>query len=281
METERDRAGGWQHAKLSGHKNEAIVEQMFSDKDFCQEFSRRLGIGNIKGAKVGGLCETDVECVLGGCTKSKTDLVLEMEDGSTVNISIKKSSGGQVYLIGVDRFISGFEKQFSVTVPEDIKDSLKLYFYGHEDTNKILDNRDFTSDQPEKVVGYQKRKGRLVWTSMVKYDEAKANRFLEWIKENIADIADFCFSRGLSGNKKDWADYVWYVNFIGEADFDTIFSIADIKQAVEANKHLIVPGTRGGGTTINLPFGFVQWHQKQMQFHHSLGGLTEIVDNKL
>ena len=28
-------------------------------------------------------------------------------------------------------------------------------------------------------------------------------------------------------------------------------------------------GTTNGGTTIQLPFGFVQWHQHQMQFHHN------------
>ena len=281
METERDRAGGWQHAKLSGHENESIVEQMFSDKEFCLEFSQRLGICNIIGVKVGGLYETNVECILDKRTKSKTDLVLELEDGKSVNISIKKSSGGQVYLIGVDRFISGFEKQFAVTIPDDIKDSMKLFFYGHDDTIKILNNDELTSGQPEKDINYQKRKGRLVWATMLKYDSEKAHRFLEWFKENISNLADFCFSRGLAANKEDWADYVWYINRLGEEDFDVIFSVADIKKAVEANIHLIVPGTRGGGTTINLPFGFVQWHQKQMQFHHSLGILTEIVNNKL
>lgn len=276
METDRDRASGWQHAKLSGHKNESMVEQMFCDDKFCSDFSKRLGICNIKSATVGGLCETDVECILGGYTKSKTDLVLELENGNIINISIKKSAGGQVYLIGVDRFIAGFEKQFLVTIPEDIKDSLYLYFYGHKDTSELLNDKAVTLGQTDSLIDYQKRKERLVWQSLKNFDGIKAERFLEWFKENIANIAEYCFSRGLAKNEGDWADYIWYVNHLGEACFDTIFSISDIKEAVSLNKDLIIPGKRNGGSTIVLPFGFVQWHQKQIQFHHSLDLLEKI-----
>ena len=116
----------------------------------------------------------------------------------------------------------------------------------------------------------------MVWQSLRNFDESKAERFLEWYKVNIANIAEFCFSRGLSKNEDDWADYIWYVNHLGEACFDTIFSISDIKKAVSLNKDLIIPGKRNGGSTIVLPFGFVQWHQKQIQFHHSLDLLENI-----
>jgi hypothetical protein len=30
-----------------------------------------------------------------------------------------------------------------------------------------------------------------------------------------------------------------------------------------------VQGTNLGGTTLKLPFGFVKWHQSQIQFHHN------------
>ena len=90
----RSRAIGWQHAKLSGHKNEVAVMHLFDDSDFCDKFSERLGIAKIKSKSVGGLNEHDVDCVLGGKTKSKTDLVLTLVDGNKVNISLKKSAAG-------------------------------------------------------------------------------------------------------------------------------------------------------------------------------------------
>ena len=281
MENIRDRAAGWQHAKLSGHLNEADVESLFRDTSFCDAFSKRLGIKKIKFASVGGLCETDVISVLGDKTKSKTDLQLTLEDDSVVNISIKKSCAGQVYLIGVDRFISGYEKQFGEIIPDDIKNLLYLYFYGHSKTDDLLKNPSITTEQPTKLIEYQKKHNRLVWDSLYKMDMGAAESLLNWFKNNIDKIADYCFARGLAKDSDNWAHYVWYINLLGEDNADTIFSIADIKLAVVKHKDLVFPSKMNGGSTTQLPFGFVQWHQTKMQFHHIFDKLVEIVPNKL
>lgn len=277
---ERNRAEGWQHAKLSGHKNEVAVMHLFDDKDFCEKFAKRLGISEIVSATVGGLNEEDVACVLGGKTKSKTDLVLNLCDGKSVNISIKKSSAGQVYLISVDRFIEGYEQQYAVSIPNDIKDSLRLYFYGHAQIMSYLSNPNVVNNQSAKLISYQNRKKRLVWKSLENLDLGKSKRFQKWLKSNIADITEFCFSRGLAKNSEDWADYVWYINKLGECDFDEIFEIEKLKEKVKNSTEKVVPSRINGGSTIRLPFGFVQWHQKQMQFHHSLSELKSLFSDE-
>lgn len=281
MATGRDRATGWQHAKLSGHENESDVEQLFKDREFRVAFAKRLGIGEIASAAVGGLCETDVTSVFGDKTKSKTDLTISLTDGSHINVSIKKSWGGQVYLIGVERFIDGFEKQFKKTIPSQIKELLYIYFYGSPQTDGLLNNPKVVSGETQALVSYQKKHNRLVWTSLYNWDKSKADSLLKWFKDNIADIAEFCFSRGLAANQKDWAQYVWYINLLGEDDFDEIYSIADIKSAMAAHTDEIFPSSQNGGSTTQLPFGFVQWHQQKMQFHHSLGKLSEIITNNI
>ena len=281
MSNPRNRASGWQHAKLSGHVNEADVENLFSNVEFCESFSKRLGIKKIKSASVGGLRETDVESVLDDKTKSKTDLQLTLEDDSKVNISIKKSWGGQVYLIGVDRFIKGYELQFDEVIPDNIKDLLSLYFYGNSKTDALLDTPSVTHDQSAKLIEYQKKHNRLVWKSLYNMNREEADSLLNWFKTNIAKIADFCFSRGLAKDPSNWAHYVWYINLLGEDDVDTIFSIEDIKNSVVEHQDLVFPSKQNGGSTTQLPFGFVQWHQTKMQFHHSLEKLTEIVADKL
>ena len=281
MENRRNRESGWKHAKLSGHLNEADVENLFNDEAFRESFSQRIGVAKIKSATVGGLCETNVVSVFGDTTKSKTDLQLTLEDDSKVNISIKKSWGGQVYLIDVERFISGYERQFDEVVPDNIKDLLSLYFYGNPKTDELLDNPEITGEQSDSLIEYQKEHNRLVWDSLYKMDEDSAEALLNWFKENIDKIADYCFARGLAKEPSDWAHYVWYINLIGEDDVDTIFSIDDIKQSVADHKELVFPSSRNGGSTTQLPFGFVQWHQEQMQFHHKLEKLLEIVSNKL
>lgn len=281
MTTGRNRATGWKYAKLSGHENESDVEKLFQDESFRKDFAKRLGIGEIKSARVGGLYETDVNSVLGGKTKSKTDLTLKLLDGNTINISIKKSWGGQVYLIGVERFIAGYEKQFKVTISQEIKDLLYIYFYGSSQTDELLLSPTVTKNEKDGLIAYQRKHNRLVWQSLYNWNNEKADALLNWFKENIANIAEFCFARGLAANKSDWAQYIWYINLLGEDDFDEIFSINDIKQAVSEQRDKICPGSQNGGSTTQLPFGFVQWHQQKMQFHHSLEKLSDIINKTI
>ncbi len=278
--TERNRASGWRYAKISGHMNESDVEVLFQKEDYRTAFAERLGVGRIVSASVGGLCETDVSSVLGDKTKSKTDLVLTLADGRNINISIKKSAAGQVYLIGVDRFIEGFEIQFGRTVPSEIRRLLHIYFYGCPETASLLDDEGVTAGETRSLVEYQRRHNRLVWTSLYNWDEKKGCALLGWFRENVSEIADFCFAHGLAADSRDWAQYVWYINLLGEDDFDEIYSIGDIKKAVAAEADSISPGSQNGGSTTLLPFGFVQWHQQKMQFHHSLEKLSHLLAGK-
>ncbi|MBO7300271.1 MAG: hypothetical protein J6U53_02545 [Tidjanibacter sp.] len=280
MSNSRNRATGWQHAKLSGHANETNVENLFKDTHFCELFSKRLGIKKIVSAKVGGLCETNVTSVLGDKTKSKTDLKLTLEDGNVVNISIKKSNDGQVFLIGVERFIAGYELQFKESIPDHIQDLLYLYFYGNPKTQTLLNDSTVTRNQKASWIKYQRKHNRLTWVSLFNMNKNSAEALLDWLKNNIEKITDFCFSRGLAKNPSDWAQYVWYINLLDEDSLNTVFSIEDIKRAVVGNKNTVSPSSRCGGSTTHLPFGFVQWHQAKMQFHLSLNKLSDIVMSK-
>lgn len=87
---------------------------------------------------------------------------------------------------------------------------------------------------------------------------------------------DFCFSKGLAKNSTDWANIIWYKNELGENEVNEIFTINEMcavlsKNAEQETKY----GNRGGGTTIQLPFGFVQWHSPTkiipgcIQFYHN------------
>ncbi len=73
----------------------------------------------------------------------------------------------------------------------------------------------------------------------------------------------------MAKNESDWAEFIWYKNLLGEDSMDLLYSIDKLAKLVKVGSvDIIKPGTTGGGTTIQLPFGFVQWHQGKMQFHH-------------
>ncbi|MBQ5594491.1 MAG: hypothetical protein IIU78_02160, partial [Alistipes sp.] len=259
--------------------NEAKVLEMFTDPNFCSTFCDRLNISSIAEANIGGLHEKNVESILGDTTKSKSDLTLVLENGSHVNISIKKSSAGQVYLISVERFIEGFERQFKTTISDSVKNMLRLYFNGHPRIKEIIEASNTKYKLRPNIAKYQTRKQRLVWESLCTYNNHGANELLNWFKENIGKIAEFCFSKGLSAMDADWADYVWYTNRVGEIALDSIYRVEDICVASQRNQDKVYIGKTLGGTTIQLPFGFVQWHQGQMQFHHNLAKIANIVEN--
>ena len=57
-----------------------------------------------------------------------------------------------------------------------------------------------------------------------------------------------------------------------------VFDIEDIcKIAKKYSETETYYGTTNGGTTIQLPFGFVQWHQEQLQFHHQYWKINDLL----
>lgn len=127
----RDRAAGWQHAKLSGHKNEELVKKLLdTDQEFQGRFLDRIGYPEsvISQTNIGGLHEKNVTNINHSTTKSKTDLKVFLNSGEQINISIKKSLGGQVYFVGAGLFMQVFEAQFQKSIPNDVKRAISLFW---------------------------------------------------------------------------------------------------------------------------------------------------------
>lgn len=277
-ENERNRSEGWQHAKLSGHSNEEHVKQLLdSDKSYAKQLLKRIGCDAVKltNTSIGGLHETNVPSVLGRTTKSKTDLRIFLDNGKMVNISIKKSLGGQVYLIRAGNFIEVFEKQFNKKIPNDVQRAIKLFWAEAEDAVQII--KKYADKTDEKNFEQQIRHQSLNATTLQNYDKSLYDSLLNWFKSNSYELAKLAFSMGAAINSSDWSEFVWYINLLGEDDTDEIFYIEDIcKIAEKYAKNETYFGDKNGGTTIQLPFGFVQWHQHQMQFHHQYWKIYEL-----
>ena len=275
----RDRATGWKHAKLSGHKNEDLVKDLLdSNREFQQHFLSRIDRPHaaIKETSIGGLHETNVSSVNGRKTKSKTDLKVYLSTNEVVNISIKKSLGGQVYFVRAGLFIDTFEKQFDVKIPADVQRAINLFWAAADDTVEIIE--EFGDRSNSKTFDLQMRHKSLNATTLKAYDENLYNTLLDWFTDNAYEIAKLSFSMGAVRDRKEWSDFVWYVNLLGENDTDDIFFIEDICNAVQdVAREETYYGSSFGGTTIQLPFGFVQWHQGQLQFHHNYDKLKKIL----
>ena len=275
----RDRATGWQHAKLSGHKNEDLVKKLLdTDKEFQKHFLNMVDRSNetITKTSIGGLHETNVPSVNGNKTKSKTDLKVYLSNNEIINVSIKKSFGGQVYFVRAGLFISTFEKQFNTKIPASVQRAINLFWAAADDAVKIIEQ--YADKSNKRNYNLQIRHKSLNATTLKNYDEHLYHDLLMWFIENTNKITRLSFSMGAVLEEKEWSDFVWYINLLEENDVNDIFYIDDICTAAEkvAQKETFFSSTNGG-TTIQLPFGFVQWHQGQLQFHHNYDKLCDLL----
>lgn len=273
---QRNRSSGWKHAKLSGHTNEEnIRDQLNNNKDFRKELEIILQ-ADIEEARSDGRKEKKVESVFSKkLTSSKTDLKV-ISKNKVFNISIKKSKGGQASLITVKRFIQGMSRHFSIELTSKELQAINLFF--GDDPNQInrIINSLETSQIDSKIKIYESRKQRLTIKSIELYDGDLPSILLNFFINYSKEIFLFCFSRGLAVNSEDWAEYLWYINTIEKGDnYNQLFKIEDIASKIESS-NIFGFGTMNGGTTIQLPFGFVQWHLGQMQFHHNYKKISNL-----
>lgn len=280
MVEHRDRASGWQHAKLSGHKNEDLVKKLLdSDSEYAFNFLSRIdcSCSTIVNTSIGGLHETNVPSVIGRRkTKSKTDLKVFLNDNKIINVSIKKSLFGQVYFVRAGLFIETFEKQFNRKIPETVKRAICLFWAAADDAVEIIKKYADTSNI--QIYNLQLRHKSLNAMTLKAYNQQLYDELLKWFIDNAYEIALLSFSMGAVRDKEEWSDFIWYINLLGENNVDAIFSIEKLCCAVRNSaKDKTNYSSKNGGTTIQLPFGFVQWHQRQLQFHHSFDKIVEIL----
>ena len=280
--TQRTRASGWKHAKLSGHTNEACVKELL-DKDsaYCNDFMQRIGYGNetIKSTSIGGLHETNVPGILGKKTKSKTDLKIFCNSGKIITISIKKSLSGQVYFVRATLFIEVYEKQFGEKIPDDVQRAIKLFWAEAEDATEIIEK--YGDKSNEKSYRLQLKHKSLNATTLKAYDKNLFDKMLNWFANHSYNLTKLAFTMGAAADPNEWSEFVWYINLLNEHDIDEAFHIEDIcNAAANVSKYETYYGDSNGGTTIQLPFGFVQWHQGQLQFHHSYDKIYNLINNR-
>lgn len=276
----RNRASGWKHAKLSGHSNEALAKKLLENNaDYAEHFLSRLGLESetIDSISIGGLHEQNVPSVNGRKTKSKTDMKIICNSGRIIKISIKKSLAGQVYFVKADSFIEVFECQFHKTIPENVKRAIKLFWSASDDAPLIIQR--YGNQKDTKSLDLQIRHKSLNATTLKNYDETLYTSMLQWFRDNIYELTKLSFAMGAAKDKDEWSDYIWYINLLNENSIDAVFYIEDICQAaVRSADSEIFYGKSNGGTTIQLPFGFVEWHQGQLQFHHSYKKICKLIN---
>lgn len=270
--------------KVSGHKNEEMIaEALNKNAVFRAHFCERIGVdeSDFVAATAGGRHASQVESVIGGKTAEKTDIRILWKGGALTNISLKKDAAGQVYLVTARNFVAVYESQYHVTVPAKVRRALALFVGEASDSKAILDATDISIDGTDvRHLAYEQN-FRLTFDVIRNYDQQMASMLVEWLRSKIASICELCFSAGAVKDREKWANVLWYKNLVDAKGqgLDYLVPITRILDALERNgeKNVVNRGPKNAGSTIQLPFGHLQYHLKQLEFYQQLKKIQSLL----
>jgi len=282
----RNRSEGWTHAKVSGHLNEEYLSELLrEDELFGRAVGERLfgrDVGKPVKVSGGGASASHIDDIFGGSTNGKTDIHVEWRGQSQVNLSVKKSVGGQVFLTSVDRFVAGFEFHFGDVVPKCVREILHLFIGTDKNhCDLIMNGRTYLGPKHKGGELQELHQHRVLAVTLAHHFPKNWNATLDWTKANVGNITEFAFSRGYAKAKTDYATHVWYFVSDGSSvEIDCLIPINRIVQYSKSAASEVMPGPRNGGSTILLPFGFLQMHSpqknNQIQFHHNYAKVQQL-----
>jgi len=263
-----------------------VAKRLESDKAFLAKVCRsiRRNPKDFNYIQVGKTLPRKVESVIPGGRKadSKTSLRIIWKDGRYSNFLVKKDGPAQICLKRVENFIPEFEAQFRKGIPAPVKEALLLFVGGHERQKAILDAIPLSFGGPDVRTLERAYNNRLTLATMYGYDEALPRLLMSWLRDNAVDLFEYCFAKGAARERNLMADYLWYHSDNG-ADSD--FEILDLRTLINKLKSMstekIAPLVHAGdrmsiGSTIDLPFGNLQYHEGALQFRHEKDKIEEI-----
>ena len=280
----RNRSEGWRHAKLDGHANEKqFAELLLRNREFISEIEKYITKKSPKGSpeiSVDGA--KHVESIFGDMTTSKVDLSMKWNSGEEINISLKKSNSGQVWLVSVPRFISAMEFHLKQKLDSEVQIGISLFIGG----SNLADFEDYfkralASDKRKSpsIAEQEMHQSRLVAKSIEANFPSIWEATLNFFNANIDLITQLSFAQGLAKSLRDAADVIIYNKV---TDGPSIFPIPRIINNVKSStkKISIVAGPKNGGSTLLLPTGFLQMHHPQsdnlLQFHHQYKKISKL-----
>ena len=268
-------------AKNRGHENEKMIaESLSKDKEFLAHFCERVGRepSEFKMAEAGGKSAKQELSVLGGTTQGKTDVFVEWKDGSRTNISVKMSAAGQVYLVTANNFINAYEAQYHVMIPNKVCRALAFFIGEEPESRSILDATDISVDGLKARHLAYKQNFRLMFDVIRNYDKRMADALLEFLKSNLDNVFELAFAAGAVKDKSLWSNVLWYKNLVENKCLDYLIPIPVIKSALKRKRDsLVVEPGRKPGSTIQLPFGHLQYFHKQLEFYQQLKKIQSLL----
>ena len=151
--------------------------------------------------------------------------------------------------------------------------ALKLFVGEASDTREVFESAESAVDKRTGQLAAEQNH-RLVFDMLASYDQGMAHRLLAWLKGHIAQVFELCFAAGAVKERENWSNVLWYKNVVDQEGngLDDLVDINRVRRALveKGNGNLVEKGPQNGGSTIQLPFGHVQYHLGQLEFYQKM-----------
>jgi hypothetical protein len=262
---------------------ELFAESLIGNKEFISEIETHITKKFPKGSPVITVDGAKhVESIFGDMTTSKVDLAMKWNNGEQINISLKKSNSGQVWLISVPRFISAIEFHLKSKIDTEVQKGISLFIGGTNLSNyQSYFDKALTTDQKLNpgIAEQELHQARLVAHSIESNFPSVWKATINFFNVNIGLITKLSFAQGLAKSEYDAADVIIYNKTVGGPSVFTIRRIIQNSKS-QTKKVGVVPGPKNGGSTLQLPTGFLQMHHPQndnlLQFHHQYKKISKL-----
>jgi len=121
-----------------------------------------------------------------------------------------------------------------------------------------------------------------VFDVIYNYGARMANGLLAWLKDEIVRVFEISFAAGAVADRAEWSDVLWYKNLVAiEGDgLDYMAPIRQVMLALQKNgkNNAVEKGPMNGGSTLQLPFGHLQYHLKQLEFYQQMKKIQALLN---
>ena len=284
-----NRSDGWREAKNSAHALEVALAKVIENNLSAANWVSQECFQELRGKPVSVVADGKkakrVPAIIDKKTTGKIDIEVSWDDkkysdSPSARLSLKKCLEGQAFLIGVERFIAGFEAHYGAVIPASVKQSIRVFIGGDTKLiSSLMAGKSYKGVIHRSGKLLEVHQKRISGETLRQYFPSDWDEMLDWFDENVAAITDFVFARGLALEDRDVATHIWYHidnKKTKQNEINAIYSISQLIDEVSNDSEYVRRNNRDAKTVIAFPFGKLQMHQGQMQFRHDYNKVSPL-----
>jgi hypothetical protein len=207
----RNRSSGWQHANKDGHAYEDFFAKDIITNASLFGLLRETAELSEKTYPIKAVPTHNREMplsIFGDRTTAKTDVNVFVNEGDSLDISIKKptTKGGQVLLCKLARFLGLIEHKSGKSIPTNVRWTLKALF-GETDGMTIMDYAPQAKLLSPQIKRHKQQaevyQNRLYASTIAMSYPQEWDDLKKWFSEHMAEITDCCFRSGMCDDNSD------------------------------------------------------------------------------